>query len=151
MENKILPDLKLIEDLLLIHTMTLATTDLEGNPHAAPVYFAADQDLNLYFFSGVNSQHGKDLKHSPRSAVAIYGDSQDWKDIRGLQMRGEAYLLEPGRRWDLAWSVYRTKFPFVTALKIIVAQNELYAFIPSWMRLVDNHLGFGFKQEWTLK
>ena len=39
--------------------------------------------------------------------------------------------------------------PFVIQLEPVVARNEMYAFAPSWIRLVDNRRGFGFKQEWT--
>ncbi len=40
-----------IGDLLALPAMTLATTGPSGEPHAAPVYFAADEDQRLYFFS----------------------------------------------------------------------------------------------------
>jgi uncharacterized protein YhbP (UPF0306 family) len=52
--------------------------------------------------------------------------------------------------WDHAWELYVAKFPFVMELKAIVERNTLYAFIPSWVRQVDNRRGFGFKQEWSL-
>jgi len=32
----------------------------------------------------------------------------------------------------------------------IVQRNALYVFSPTWVRLVDNRRGFGFKQEWDL-
>ena len=40
--------------------------------------------------------------------------------------------------------------PFVAALKPLIARNQLYVFTPTWLRLVDNRRGFGYKQEWTL-
>jgi uncharacterized protein YhbP (UPF0306 family) len=137
------------QDLLAIHTLTLATQGADG-PHAAPVYFAADEDLHLYFFSDPQSQHAFHLAQDPRAAVAFYPPSQDWQEIRGLQMRGKVHLLKPGAQWEQGWACYRAKFPFVDALKAIVAQNALYVFTPHWIRLVDNRQGFGFKQEWTL-
>ncbi len=137
-------------DLLSLSTMTLATTGADGDPHAAPVYFAADTDLTLYFFSAPDSQHGQDLRHNPRAAAAIYPECFGWEDIRGLQLRGLVMRLDRGPAWEAAWAVYVAKFPFVAALKVIVAMNELYAFRPRWIRLVDNRRGFGFKQEWAL-
>jgi hypothetical protein len=137
-------------DLLSLSTMTLATSSPGGDPHAAPVYFAADETLRLYFFSDPQSQHSLDLSKNARAAAAIYPECRDWQEIRGLQLHGEVRPVPPGPEWDAAWKLYAVKFPFVTGLKAIVERNALYAFIPRWVRLVDNRRGFGFKQEWDL-
>ncbi len=142
-----------IEELLQVHTLTLATCSAEGRPHAAPVYFAASArslqpGMRLYFFSGQDSRHVQDLRRQPAAAGAIYPECEGWKDIRGLQLEGEVLPVARGPEWDAAWEQYRTKFPFVSALKPVVARNELFAFVPHWIRLVDNRRGFGFKQEW---
>jgi uncharacterized protein len=142
-------DTQPFQDLLALDTLTLATHGADG-PHAAPVFFAADEALRLYFYSDPNSQHSRHLAQDARAAVAFYPPSQDWQEIRGLQMQGQVHLLEPGPQWEQGWSCYRLKFPFVNALKAMVAQNALYVFTPHWIRLVDNRRGFGFKQEWTL-
>lgn len=128
--------------------MTLATSEQDGEPHAAAVYFAADDELKFFFFSDSESQHGRDLAIRPKCAVAIYPECQDWQDIRGLQLRGEARPIQPGPDWEHAWLVYAEKFPFVAGMKEVVARNQFYVFIPTWVRLVDNRRGFGFKQEW---
>jgi len=138
-----------IEDLLQITTMALATAGENGEPHSASVYFAADEQLNLHFFSDPGSQHGVDLARDPRAAVAFYPESQRWQDIRGLQMRGEAFPTGRGPDWERAWETYAAKFPFVTELKHVVAQNQFYVFVPHWIRLVDNRRGFGYKVEWV--
>lgn len=137
-------------ELLQTSTMSLATVGADGMPHAAAVYFAAGPDLQLFFFSAEDSQHARDLMRDPRAAAAIYPECFDWQDIRGLQLRGEAYPLERGPAWQAAWQLYCAKFPFVAGLKPIVARNLLYAFQPHWMRHVDNRRRFGFKEEWTL-
>jgi uncharacterized protein YhbP (UPF0306 family) len=140
-----------IQELLAtVSTMTLATTDLAGNPHAAPVYFVADDEMRLYLFSEMNSQHSQHIVQNPKVAAAIYPECEGWRDIKGLQLRGEMRLVESSKVWDSAWERYQVKFPFVRTLKVVVAQNQLYVFIPSWVRLVDNVQGFGFKKEWNL-
>ena len=142
-------------DLLALSTLTLATCGLDGEPHAAAVYFAANLPLapgiapQLYFFSDPDSQHSQDVSANPQAAATCYPECQGWQDIRGLQMRGRVRLVAPGAEWEAAWACYTAKFPFVNTLKAIVARNALYAFIPHWLRLVDNRWGFGFKQEWT--
>lgn len=140
-----------LTDLLSLSTMTIATSGADGQPHAAPVYFAADQSLSFFFFSDPQSQHSKDLYHDSRAAAAVYPECFDWQDIRGLQMHGQVNLMESGEDWEKAWEAYQTKFPFVSGIKNVLAQNRLYAFTPAWIRLVDNRRGFGFKQEWNLK
>ena len=139
-----------ISELLQLATMTIATTGAEGEAHAAAVYFAAGEDLQLYFFSAADSQHSLDLKRRPDAAAAIYPEVSGWQAIRGLQLRGRAAVVPSGAEWQAAWALYAGKFPFVKALKSIVASNELYAFTPHWLRLVDNRRGFGFKREWDL-
>ena len=130
-----------------VTTMTLATSD-GVHPHAAPVYFAASPDLDLYFFSDRDSLHSRQVRQDPQAAAAIYPDCQGWQDIRGLQIHGGICLVESPEIWEAAWRLYREKFPFVRALKTIVAQKQMYVLTPAWIRLVDNAQGFGFKQEY---
>lgn len=137
-------------ELLSLTTMSLATVSPQGDVHSAAVYFAAGERVQLYFFSDPDSQHGRDVAQNPRSAVSIYPECHDWQEIRGLQMRGDVFVLHAGPQWDQAWRVYRQKFPFVEGLHAVVEQNRFYVFRPKWIRLVDNRRGFGFKQEWTL-
>jgi uncharacterized protein YhbP (UPF0306 family) len=138
------------ELLKRVSTMTLSTTDLEGNPHAAPVYFVHDKDWRLYFFSDESSHHCQNFVKNHRAAAAIYPHCDGWQDIKGLQLHGEVFLVESTEVWEHAWEQYQHKFPFVRSLKAVVAQNKMYVFIPGWIRLVDNSQGFGFKKEWNL-
>ncbi len=146
------------EDIWAVPTMSLATIGSDGEPHAADVYFStlgdSDSARTLYFFSDAHSQHSMDLAVNPRAAVTIHpqgGHPQvaGWQEIRGVQMRGQVCVVEPGTAWDAAWAGYLVKFPFASALKDIVARNTLYAFRPDWVRRIDNRRGFGYKEEWT--
>jgi uncharacterized protein YhbP (UPF0306 family) len=134
-----------------ISTMTLATADLQGNPHAASVYFVAidsEGSWKFYFFSAEHSQHSCHIDQNLKTAAAIYPECRGWRDIQGLQLRGETCLVQSEVEWDLAWRHYRDKFRFVRSMKTVVAQNRLYVFIPNWIRLLDNSQGFGYKKEW---
>jgi uncharacterized protein YhbP (UPF0306 family) len=104
----------------------------------------------LYFFSSRDSQHIQDVAHNNQAAISFYPECWGWKDIRGVQMRGLVKGVAPGPTWERGWEVYKTKFPFVGALKPIISKNQLYVFVPHWIRLIDNRRGFGDKQEWTL-
>ncbi len=63
-------------------------------------------------------------------------------------MHGVARIIEQGACWEKGWELYQDKFPFASSLKEIVARNTLYGFLPSWLRMVDNRKGFGFRKEW---
>lgn len=138
-----------VAELLRLSTMTLATCGADGEPHAAAVFFAADEGLNLYFFSAEDSRHGQDLADDARAAASVYPECRDWRDIRGLQLRGEVRPLGPGEEWEGAWRRYAAKFPFVEELREVVARNRFYVFTPHWIRLVDNRRGFGYKEEFA--
>ena len=138
-----------VHELLQLSTMALAT-GLNGSPHVAPVFFVADAEYHLYFFSASDSQHSRDLKENPASAIAIYQETHDWRAIHGLQMRGLAREVIPGFEWNHAWVLYQEKFPFVREFSAVVKDNKLYVFIPEWIRLIDNRAGFGHKKEWYI-
>ena len=136
-------------DLLTVSSMTLATCSPDGEPHAAPVYFAAAhlEPLQLYFFSDEDSQHARDLAQDPRAAAALYPETSGWRDIRGLQLRGLVTPVPQGPEWQTAWELYQAKFPFVSGLRAVVTRNQLYVFVPRWLRRLDNRLGLGYKEE----
>jgi uncharacterized protein YhbP (UPF0306 family) len=137
-----------IEELIHLTTMTIATIGVDGSPHAAAVYYACDDQINIYFFSDAESQHTLDISHEPRAAITVSGEHDGWQKIHGLQMRGIITAIQSKGEWQKAWDLYQTKFPFVINLQEIVVINQMYVFKPHWIRLIDNRKGFGFKQEW---
>lgn len=134
-------------DLLALPAMTLATSGAQGAPHAAVVYFAADERCRLYFFSDAGSQHAQDLQTQARAAAAIHPLVSGWQEIRGLQLRGRVRAVPAGAEWEQGWALYQAKFPFVKDLAQAVARSMLYVFEPDWIRLVDNRKGLGWKEE----
>ncbi len=146
-EPKQLSDL---DDLWGLPAMSLATVGADAVPHAATVYFAADQEhQNLFFFSAADSQHSLDLAANPHAAATIYPLVESWQEIRGMQLRGEVQAVPLGEEWERAWANYLVKFPFTGEMRDIVARNTLYTFRPAWIRWIDNRRGFGHKEEWT--
>jgi 4-hydroxy-3-polyprenylbenzoate decarboxylase len=137
-------------ELLALPAMTLATAGEDGAPHAAAVYFAADEHLCLYFFSEPGSQHACDLQARPQAAVTIQPLIASYQEIRGLQLRGAVRPVPQGQEWQRAFALYLAKFPFVAGMQPVLEKNTLYTFTPDWLRLLDNRRGFGFKEEKTL-
>jgi uncharacterized protein len=141
------------------NTLALATVGEDGMPAAAAVFYAHDAAFNLYFLSEERTVHGRNLAANPHAAGTIQADGQDWRAIQGLQLRGTAVLV-PSREFPHAASVYAHKFAFVAALLAgsagadgpaaltgPVARARFYVLRPNWLRLVDNTVRFGYKDE----
>lgn len=147
--------------LLAAHgTMTLATTD-GATPWAAAVFYASDAELNLYFLSDPATRHGRDLAAGREAAVAVHADCTAWADVRGLQLAGRVEVLDAAAR-AAGLEVYLARFDDVRRLceapegadEATIGRRlraaTLYRFTPRWLRLIDNRLGFGFRQELVL-
>jgi uncharacterized protein YhbP (UPF0306 family) len=130
-------------------TMVLATRMPDGTPRTTPVFFAMDESLHLIFLSDPDSVHSRNLDASPHASAAMYPEESNWRKLRGVQMTGLARALD-GSQAEAARRTYARRFPFVAELASAMAASRIYAFTPSWVRLIDNRRGFGFQQEWTL-
>jgi uncharacterized protein len=141
-------------------TLTLATVGEDCLPAAAGVFYAHDAGLNLYFLSEGRTRHGRNLAAIPQVAGTILADGQDWWSIRGLQVRGKASRV-PVAGYAHAAAVYGRKFAFVGApladgqglgeLAGPLARARFWVLRPTWFRLVDNTVSFGFKEELDLE
>jgi uncharacterized protein YhbP (UPF0306 family) len=141
-------------------TLTLATVGPDGAPAAAAVFYAVGGDLSLTFLSEENTEHGRNLLDRPQVAGTIQDDSQDWRAIRGLQLRGTARIVTAAE-WPHAASLYGRRFAFVGALLTApragqaglavlagpLARARFWVLRPTWFRLTDNTVRFGHKEE----
>jgi uncharacterized protein YhbP (UPF0306 family) len=94
-------------------------------------------------------------------AGAVQPDVHTWDDVLGVQLEGSAAVLEGPAR-DAALACYLAKFPDVQRLfaaprndgeRLIgerLRRTAFWALQPSFVRLVDNARGFGWKGELTL-
>ncbi len=127
--------------------MTLATQGDDG-AWAAAVFYAAD-GFDLYFLSAKRSRHARHILERSRIAATIQENYNDWRAIRGIQLEGDATLLEGADR-EAAIACYRRRFPFVATAGEL---GEAFARV-SWFRLrpvrlfyLDNSKGFGHRDE----
>jgi uncharacterized protein YhbP (UPF0306 family) len=144
----------MLEDLteyLKLSTMSLGTCGKTGQSHIAPVYFVSDENASLYFYSKPKSQHIRDISDNNSVAVSIYPECFDLEEIRGVQMHGIVEKHNSIQDPKGIWHLYKAKFPFVSKLGVFLADNELFMFRPHWIRIVDNHVRFGYKKEYLIK
>ncbi len=139
-----------IKEFLSKHsTMTLATINVDGKPQSCPLFFASDDDT-LIFFSSPKSRHSLNIAENGKAAVTIHNETWNWEEIAGVQMEGEVHIIPVGHARDHAWEIYKKKFPFVVDFEAEVSRSELYRFTPKWIRLIDNSVSFGYREEINL-
>lgn len=52
--------------------LTVSTVDKHGNPWGAPLRFVADEDMNLYWWTTIATQHTQNLQHNPTAFITIF-------------------------------------------------------------------------------
>jgi uncharacterized protein YhbP (UPF0306 family) len=128
-------------------TLALATSDASGKPYVAPLFYLADGDLRLYWFSSPSSRHSRNLKANAAAAVTVYRSTRDWKNIRGVQMRGEATVVRDRERRRGVAQSYAERFHLGSMFDAAMARSSLYQFLPVWVRYIDNSVRFGYRFE----
>jgi uncharacterized protein YhbP (UPF0306 family) len=142
-----------IKEFLAEHTtLTLATITADGQPQAAPLFFAEMEDLSLVFISEQKVRHSQNIGQEKRVAAAIYADGQPWQSIRGIQLEGTCTALS-GDAAHQARTTYLTKYGFIIENEFLAQMLDkitFYKISPAWIRLIDNSQGFGYKEEINL-
>lgn len=147
-----------VRELLVAHTTaSLATIGSDG-VWAASVFYASDDDLRLIFVTDPSTRHGRNLAAGGTVAATINADVSDWREIRGLQLEGTAAVVPSAER-DEAWRAYLSKFGAVQRMLESPADDDerriglklrtipLWRIEPKRMRLLDNRVRFGWKEE----
>ncbi len=158
---------QIVELLGECRTASLATSRPgHDQPFACNVQFAFNRDMQLFFVSSPDSDHGVHIALGSAVALTVYSHTDDDpSSLRGLQMRGRCEPIprclgdgvssetsEVNPKWAGAHEVYAARFPFIDQQPYsrAMASNLFYRVTPAWIRLIDNRQGFGFKREMTL-
>jgi uncharacterized protein YhbP (UPF0306 family) len=143
--------------------LSLATRDPERDaPYASSVFYALapahtlgrHEAPILIFASDPESAHGKHIALSRRVAGSVHHEATDIAQIRGVQLFGDAVVLEPTARSDNggphesarmrhARSCYLTRHPEAAPVLSSRPKTRLYALVVHWAKITDNQFGFG--------
>jgi uncharacterized protein YhbP (UPF0306 family) len=142
-------------DYLVRHrVLTVATYGPEGL-WAAAVFYVND-GFTLYFLSAPTSRHSRNIGRTSRVAGTIQGEYEDWREIKGIQLEGEALRIG-GPEQAAAALRYGQKFPVVANLasapaEIVRAFEKVawYKVLPARLYLIDNSRGLGHRDEVAL-
>lgn len=97
---------KLIEDYLKEAKLMQLSTSVNNQPWTCSVWFAADEDLNIYWFSSTKRRHSKEVMKNPKVSAAIVLPHTPEDKPRGIQLQGNAKLLTDESDIKKARSVY---------------------------------------------
>ena len=143
---------RLLKFLREHQVLTLAVVDANGNPYAAALFYAVDEELRFHVVTDPATRHGKAMVANPSVAGTIQLDRQHWREIRGVQFRGICRQLGTAEQ-ARAWEIYSVRFPFLQQPDAIltreVVNTAMWRIDTTWIRLIDNQIGFGHKEEWT--
>jgi uncharacterized protein YhbP (UPF0306 family) len=131
-------------------TMALATVNTERLPQIAPLFFVADDQLNLYWLSAMQSRHSINLTAQQQVSATVYPSVWQWNDIVGVQIEGEAEAITDDRMREQIMNLYLRKFQLPPEFDTLIASSTLYRLRPRWIRWMDNSVEFNYKTEINL-
>jgi uncharacterized protein YhbP (UPF0306 family) len=139
--------LEKIADLLRSQSSLALSTAPGGEPRSTPLFYLADDDLRLYWFSSASSEHSRTLRRDPEAAVAVYRPTDEWRKIQGVQMRGRVSAISDRERRRAIGEAYCERFGLGRFFKNAMSRSRLYVFEPDWVRYIDNTKRFGYRFE----
>lgn len=132
---------KLIADYLAEAKMMHLSTIRDGKPWICNVWFAADKNMNIYWFSSRSRRHSEDVERNPHVAAGIWIPSEPSEESRGLQLEGVAERLTNPIDIAKAISVYAGKIFTRQAIKQYMSDRKsphhFYRIKPSSIVLFD--------------
>ena len=132
---------KRIVDFIKRHpVLTLATPPGKGEPYCAACFYAYDKERNRLIFTSDNTtRHAQEMLQNSTVACGITLETRVVGKVQGVQICGTAE-----RGDDKDRSIYIKRFPYAA-----LAPLNIWAIVPSFIKLTDNTLGFGKKLIWT--
>ncbi|KUO75022.1 MAG: hypothetical protein APF81_12255 [Desulfosporosinus sp. BRH_c37] len=146
---------KLLNYLGKHNTMILSTYG-ENGPWATPVFFI-NRGFRIYFLSELTSKHSSNLQKKSLSAAVITEDYGDWKEIQGIQLQGNVYLITNLKEVAVLLASYCKKYS--TARHILqtpgafkgVSNVRWHCLVPHYLKFTDNTEKFGQHFELELR
>ncbi len=82
------------------------STAIDNQPWVCSVWFAADDDMNIYWISSINRRHSEEVMKNKKVGTVMVLPQTPEDAPRGLQLQGVAELLTKQEDIDKAVSVY---------------------------------------------
>ena len=132
---------KLIEEYLKEAKLMQLATSIDNQPWVCSVWFAADKDLNIYWFSSTSRRHSKEVMKNQKVAAAIALPQTPKDTPRGLQLQGVAEQVTSKRDVLKAISLFVsrifTKEQITNFMKLKGNPHKFYKIKPTQFVLFD--------------
>lgn len=117
-------------------TLTLATSGSDG-PWAATLTYVND-DADVFVWTRPSSSTARHVEENPTVAFAIDEYTEDWRDTKGIQARGQCSVVQ-GEDIARVADLFGEKFPALRpgATSAVV----FYRISPSTLEYIDNSRG----------
>jgi uncharacterized protein YhbP (UPF0306 family) len=135
---------KLVEYLKTQNHMRLATVTTANTPQVHTVAYVSE-GATVYFITDKNSRKAVNILGNPHVAYNVDHDVADWSQIQGIQMEGEAKILQTEEEIQKVLGLFQQKFPQSASLpefEMVVIKVE-----PKEGFFLDNTLGFGHRDK----
>ncbi len=137
-----IPGNKIVGFIKEHHVLTLATS-VKNVPYCANCFYVYLEDENMFVFTSDNdTKHVQDVLQNSYVGGSVVLETSIIEKIQGIQFNGKMYLP----RGDLkkkAKKTYMKRYPFAVLMK-----TQLWIVELDFIKLTDNHLGFGKKLIW---
>lgn len=143
------------EYLPRVEVMQLATAH-NGQPWACTVHFVSDDHLNLYWLSTPERRHSREISQNPHIAAAMAVQSERHVPAIGVQVEGDAAVIEDATELKRVMDLYATKHnsdpQWVDDVVAGVNLHKLYCLRPRLYVLFDKQtFPQDPLQEWQVK
>lgn len=115
---------KLIKEYVQEAKLMQLATSVDNQPWVCSVWFATDEDLNIYWLSSITRRHSQELMKNNKVAGAIVLPQTPDDPPRGLQLEGLAELLTDKKDIDKAISVYAGRIFSKEKIKELMEYKE---------------------------
>lgn len=96
----------MVKDYLSQVKLMQLATSVDDQPWVCSVWFAVDDDLNIYWFSSITRRHSQEVMKNKKVGGAIVLSQTPDDPPRGLQFQGITELLTDEKDVNKAISVY---------------------------------------------
>jgi len=132
---------KLIQEYLAEAKMLHLATVANNQPWVCNVWFASDEAMNLYWFSGIHRRHSAEVQAHPLVSGGITLPQTPQDPPRGLQFQGTAEKLTEDSDVQAAIDLYKDRIFPETKIRQFMASttnpHDFYRIKPELFVLFD--------------
>lgn len=125
--------------------LRLATVSDDGSPISHTVAYVSE-GATVYFVTDRRSRKFANIMKESRVAYTVDEDYEDWTKIQGIQMEGEASILEGPNEIGPVMTMFMKKFPKMTSLPPDFEMG-IVKIEPKEAYFLNNLISFGHREK----